>query len=84
MWDWDVLECKKPCGKSPAFRAWSSSNNVNLKKGREGLIKGIHLFEAAARLYTQLMQLRKESLPGLYRIRTLDLCDTGAALYQLS
>ena len=35
-------------------------------------------------LYTQLMQLRKESLPGLYGIRTLDLCDTGAALYQFS
>ena len=36
----------------------------------------------------QLLQLRKESLKkfnsGLYGIRTLDLCDTGAALYQLS
>ena len=33
------------------------------------------------------MQLRKESLKkklGLYGIRTLDLCDNGAALYQLS
>ena len=33
------------------------------------------------------MQLRKESLKknsGLYGIRTLDLCDTGAVLYQLS
>ena len=35
----------------------------------------------------QLLQLRKESLKknsGLYGIRTLDLCDTGAAPYQLS
>ena len=32
------------------------------------------------------MQLRKESLKKfrLARIRTLDLCDTGVALYQLS
>ena len=39
------------------------------------------------RSYTQLLQLRKESLiqnSDLYGIRTLDLCDTGAALYQLS
>ena len=38
-------------------------------------------------LYTQLMQLLKESLKknsGLFRIQTLDLLDTGAALYQLS
>ena len=46
------------------------------------------LFEGrSSQLYTQLMQLRKESLKknsGLYGIRTLDLCDTGAALYQLS
>ena len=43
--------------------------------------------ERSSQLYTQLMQLRKESLKknsGLYGIRTLDLCDTGAALYQLS
>ena len=41
----------------------------------------------SSQLYTQLLQLRKESLKknsGLYGIRTLDLCDTGAALYQLS
>ena len=34
----------------------------------------------------QLLQLRKESLKknsGLYGIRTIDLSDTGAALYQL-
>ena len=46
------------------------------------------LFEGgSSQLYTQLMQLRTESLKknsGLYGIRTLDLCDTGAALYQLS
>ena len=32
---------------------------------------------------TQLLQLGKESLKknsGMYEIRTLDLCDTGAAL----
>ena len=63
MWDWDVLECKKPCGKSPTFRAWSSSKNVNLKKGREGLIKGIHLFEAAVIYATYAVA---KSLPGLY------------------
>ena len=36
---------------------------------------------------TQLMQLRKESLKknsGLNLIRTHDLCDAGAVLYQLS
>ena len=36
-------------------------------------------------IYTQLLQLRKDSLKkksGLYGIRTLDLCDTDAALYQ--
>ena len=41
----------------------------------------------SSQLYAQLMQLRKESLKknsGVYGIRTLDLCDTGAALYQLS
>ena len=59
MWDWDVLECKKPCGKSPTFRAWSSSKNVNLKKGREGLIKGIHLFEAAVIYATYAVAKRK-------------------------
>ena len=46
------------------------------------------LFEGrSSQLYTQLMHLREESLKknsGLYGIRTLDLCDTGAALYQLS
>ena len=46
------------------------------------------LFEGrSSQLYKQLMQLRKESLrknSGLYGIQTLDLCDTGAALYQLS
>ena len=39
------------------------------------------------RSYTQPTQLRKESLKknsGLYGIRTLDLCDTGQALNQLS
>ena len=38
-------------------------------------------------LYTTNMQLRKESMKknsGVYGIRTLDLYDTGAALYQLS
>ena len=41
----------------------------------------------SSQLYTQLLQLRKESLKkklGLYGIQTLDLCVTGAALYQLS
>ena len=46
------------------------------------------LFEGrSSQLYTQLMLLRKESLKknsGLYGIRTLDLCDSFAALYQLS
>ena len=47
------------------------------------------LFEGtSSQLRTQLLQLRKESLEkkksGLYGIRTLDLCNTGAALYQLS
>ena len=34
----------------------------------------------------QLSQVRKEShnFSGLYGIQTLDLCDTGAVLYQLS
>ena len=37
-------------------------------------------------LYTQLLQLRKESLKKfrLVRVSNLDLCDTGAALYQFS
>ena len=39
-------------------------------------------------LYTQLEQLQKESLKkensGLNGIRTHDLCDTGAVVYQLS
>ena len=53
-------------------------------------VRSEELFEGRLlQLYTctQLMQLRKESLKknsGLYRIRTLGLCDTGAALYQLS
>ena len=41
----------------------------------------------SSQLQTRLLQLRKESLKnclGLYGIRTLDLCDNGAALYQLS
>ena len=42
----------------------------------------------SSQLHTQLLQLRKENLKkknsGLYGIRTLDLCRTGAALYQLS
>ena len=47
------------------------------------------LFEGtSSQLRTQLLQLQKESLKKkkscLYGIRTLDLCDTGAALYQLS
>ena len=46
------------------------------------------LFEGrSSQLYTQLMLLLKESLKkssGLYGIRTLDLCDSSAALYQLS
>ena len=48
------------------------------------------LFEGtSSQLRTQLLQLRKESLKkkkksGLYGIRTLDLCNTGEALYQLS
>ena len=51
-------------------------------------LRSKELFEGrSSQLYTQLMQLRKESLKknsGLYGIRTLELCDTGAALYQLS
>ena len=38
-------------------------------------------------VYEQLTQLRRESMKknsGVYGIRTLDLYDTGAALYQLS
>ena len=49
------------------------------------------IFEGrSSQLNTQLLHLRKESLKkkkknsGFYGIRTLDLCDTGAALYQLS
>ena len=41
----------------------------------------------SAKLYTQLKQLRNESLKkyaGLNGIRTHDLCDAGTALYQLS
>ena len=37
--------------------------------------------------YPQLMQLRKESLKKIQactRFEPLDLCDTGAAVYQLS
>ena len=30
-WDWDVLGCKNPCGKSLISRAWSSCTNVILK-----------------------------------------------------
>ena len=43
--------------------------------------------ERSSQLYTQLKQLRKLSLKknsGLNGIRTHDLCDTGAVLYQLS
>ena len=43
--------------------------------------------ERSSQLHTQLKQLRKLSLKknsGLNGIRTHDLCDTGAALYQLS
>ena len=50
--------------------------------GSEELLEG-----RSSQLYTQLLQLRKEILKknsGLYGIRTLDLCDTGATLYQLS
>ena len=39
----------------------------------------------AVTVYTQLKQFRKESLKknsGLNGIRTHDLCDTGAVLYQ--
>ena len=39
----------------------------------------------AVNFFTQLLQLRKESLEkiqALYGIQTLDLYDTGAALYQ--
>ena len=48
----------------------------------EELFKGRSL-----QLYTQLLQMRKERLKKfglMYGIRTLDLCDTGTALYQLS
>ena len=41
----------------------------------------------SSQFYTQLKQLRKESLKknsGLNGIRTHDLCDTGAVLHQLS
>ena len=42
----------------------------------------------SSQLYAQLMQLRKESLKKKIQaclgFETLDLCDTGAALYQLS
>ena len=51
-------------------------------------LRSEELFEGRpSQLYTQLMQLRKESLKknsGLYGIRILELCDTGVALYQLS
>ena len=30
-----------------------------------------------------VVKLKPEKNSGLYRIQTLDLCDTGAALYQL-
>ena len=30
MWDCDVLESKKPCGKSLTSGMWSSHTNVNL------------------------------------------------------
>ena len=47
-----------------------------------------HLNEGwSSQLYTQLLQLGKrkpEKDSGLYGIRTFDLCDTGAALYQLN
>ena len=30
-WDFDVLGCKKPCGKSLTYGTWSRRTNVNLE-----------------------------------------------------
>ena len=51
-------------------------------------LRSEELFEGrSSQLYTQLMQLRKESLKKIQAcsgFETLNLCDTGAAPYQLS
>ena len=63
------------------MKLWIYENHICELQSEE-LLKG-----RSSQLYTQLMKLRKESPKknsGLYRIQTLDLCDTGAALYQLS
>ena len=45
----------------------------------------ILVFEGRSSQYICNYAERKpEKNSGLYRIRTVDLCDTGAALYQLS
>ena len=78
--------------------SWSLCEFVTylLRWRNESEYMKIHIFELrkkqwlnewSSQLYTQLKQLRKESLKkisGLNGIRTHDLCDTSAAHYQLS
>ena len=57
-----------------------NENHICELRSEEELYEG-----RSSQLYTQLLQLRKDSLKkksSLYGIRTLDLCDTDAALYQ--
>ena len=57
-----------------------NENHICELRSEEELYEG-----RSSQLYTQLLQLRKDSLKkksGLYGIQTLDLCDTDSALYQ--
>ena len=63
------------------LKLWIYENHICELRSEE-------LYEGwSSQLYTQLLELRKESLKnisGLYGVRTPGLCDIGAALYQLS
>ena len=52
---------------------WTADKEVNMKA----------IF-AAMNTTWAVVKIRPEKNSGLYRIWTHDLCDTGAALYQLS
>ena len=69
------------CERVLLVKLWTYENHIWELRNEE-LVEG-----RSSQLYKQLMQLRKESLKknsDLSAIRTLDLCDAGAALYQLS
>ena len=84
LWIKLTLQQGKNCAHM-IIRRWKELSRYTVSSAALILIL---LFEGRpSQLYMQLMQLRKEDLKknsGLYGIQTLDLCDTGAALYQLS